>query len=71
MHWIIENKKWLFDGVLVAVPLAIIGWAAARRVVGTTQKQRGGDGSVNLQAGGNIDLGADSSNGKTGSTKRR
>jgi hypothetical protein len=26
LEWIIANKDWLFSGVAVAVPLAIIGW---------------------------------------------
>ena len=26
MDWVIANKEWLFSGVLIAVPLAIIGW---------------------------------------------
>jgi len=29
--WIIENKEWLFSGVAVAVPLAIIGWLYSKR----------------------------------------
>ncbi len=26
MEWILENKEWLFSGVAIAIPLAIIGW---------------------------------------------
>lgn len=29
--WIMENKEWLFSGVGVAVPLAIIGWLCSKR----------------------------------------
>ncbi len=31
LDWIIENKEWLFSGVAVAVPLAIIGWLYSKR----------------------------------------
>lgn len=31
LEWIIENKGWLFSGVAVAVPLAIIGWLYGKR----------------------------------------
>jgi hypothetical protein len=51
INWILQNKKWLFDGVLVAVPLAIIGWLFARKVIKVRQRQRGGDSSTNVQIG--------------------
>lgn len=56
MNWIINNRAWLFSGLLVAVPLAILGWLLAKRQVSRIQKQRAGDRSINLQAGGNIDF---------------
>lgn len=31
LEWIIANKDWLFSGVAVAVPLAIIGWLWSSR----------------------------------------
>lgn len=31
LDWIRENKEWLFSGVAVAVPLAIIGWLCSKR----------------------------------------
>ncbi len=31
LDWIIANKNWLFSGVAVAVPLAIIGWLYSKR----------------------------------------
>ena len=34
VDWIIENKEWLFSGVAVAVPLAIIGWTFSKRSKG-------------------------------------
>lgn len=56
MNWIMNNRAWLFSGILVAVPLAILGWLLAKRQITRIQKQRAGDRSINLQAGGNIDL---------------
>ena len=52
MDWLIQNKEWLLSGVAVAVPLAIIGWLIATR--GNKQTQKGGKGSTNIQAGGDI-----------------
>jgi len=28
---IIQNKEWLFSGIAVAVPLAVIGWLGSKR----------------------------------------
>lgn len=55
MKWIINNKAWLFSGVLVAVPLAIFGWllTGSKR---HKQVQKSGKNSVNLQAGGDIKI---------------
>jgi hypothetical protein len=70
MDWIVANKTWLFDGVLVAVPIAVIGWLFARRVIARVQKQRGGHGSPNVQVGGDINVGAVERHDKAGPTKR-
>jgi hypothetical protein len=43
--WIYENKSWLFDGALIAIPLALLGWIFGRKAFG----QRGRDGSPNAQ----------------------
>jgi hypothetical protein len=55
MDWIIENKDWLFSGVAIAVPLAIIGWFIATR--GNKQVQKGGKNSTNIQVGGSLNIG--------------
>ena len=52
MDWIIQNKEWLFGGVLVAIPIAIIGWIFSS--VKKKQNQKGGDGSINIQIGGDV-----------------
>ena len=71
MDWIIANKQWLFEGALVAVPLAILGWVFAKRAISHLQKQRGGHGSVNIQAGDDVSLGAGRQDDKAGPDKRR
>jgi hypothetical protein len=55
MEWIAENKDWLFSGVAIAIPIAIIGWLISSRR--NKQVQKGGDNSTNIQVGGNLSLG--------------
>ncbi|HEY5581757.1 MAG TPA: hypothetical protein VIK56_11465 [Rhodoferax sp.] len=57
MEWIIQNKEWLFSGIAIAIPLAIIGWFLSTRV--NTQVQKGGDDSTNIQVGGSLRIGGD------------
>jgi len=57
MDWIFANKEWLFSGLLVAIPIALVGWVIARRRLHRSQIQKSGDDSVNIQAGGNIEIG--------------
>jgi hypothetical protein len=54
MDWVIANKEWLFSGVLIAVPLAIIGWFY--KSTATKQIQKSGKNSTNIQVGGNITI---------------
>ena len=54
MDWIIKNKDWLFSGVAVAIPIALIGWYFSTR--GNKQSQKGGDNSTNIQVGGNLNM---------------
>lgn len=55
MRWVIENKDWLFSGVAVAVPLAVVGWLISGR--GNRQIQNGGKNSTNIQVGGSLNIG--------------
>jgi len=55
MEWITENKDWLFSGVAIAIPLAIIGWFISSRR--NKQVQKGGENSTNIQVGGNLNIG--------------
>lgn len=57
MEWIIENKGWLFSGIAIAVPLAIVGWVISTR--GNKQVQKGGKNSTNIQVGGNFKIGSE------------
>lgn len=52
MNWIIENKEWLFSGIAITIPLTIISWLISSR--GKKQVQKGGDGSTNIQVGGDF-----------------
>ena len=55
MEWIIENKDWLFSGVAIAIPLAVIGWFISSRR--NKQIQKGGKNSKNIQVGGSLHIG--------------
>ena len=57
MEWFIQNKQWLFSGLAVSVPLAIIGWLLFKQRKRHIQKQRGGDFSTNIQVGDNLNVG--------------
>lgn len=55
MEWILKNKEWLFSGVAIAIPLAIIGWFFSSRE--NKQVQKSGNNSKNIQVGGNLEIG--------------
>lgn len=55
MKWILENKEWLFSGIAIAIPLAIISWLTSSRR--NKQIQKSGDNSTNIQIGGNFKIG--------------
>ena len=56
MEWISENKEWLFSGIAIAIPLAIIGWLIYSRQ--NKQVQKNGDYSNNIQVGGKFKVGS-------------
>ncbi len=71
LDWIMENKNWLFSGVLVAVPLAVIGWVCSKRStrdinIGSHNSAKG-DQHINI--GSSVHQ-ADSSNGDNTDKKK-
>ncbi|MDO8263523.1 MAG: hypothetical protein Q7T21_09870 [Gallionella sp.] len=54
MNWIISNKEWLFGGIAIAVPLAILGWFFSAK--SNKQVQKSGSNSTNIQVGGNVSI---------------
>lgn len=62
--WIVLNKEWLFSGVAIALPLAIVGWLFSRRAHAAGQRQRSGHNSTNVQVGGNVTIKGADRNGK-------
>lgn len=56
LKWILNNKDWIFSGIGVSVIAGLMAWVA-RRKNKPTQKQSSGSGSVNIQAGRDIDIG--------------
>jgi hypothetical protein len=54
MNWLSENKDWLFSGILVSLPIAIIGWFFVSSKFINKQSQKSGDNSVNIQVGSNF-----------------
>ena len=76
MSWLQSNKEWLFSGVLVAVPLAIVGWLVAKKQKESSQKkvsqkQKSGDHSYNLQVGGNLEFNETSKSNETKPKSRK
>lgn len=71
MDWIVANKEWLFSGLLVAIPIALLGWLIGTRRMKRSQTQKAGDHSVNIQVGGNIGVGGAPSNERPDTKSRR
>ncbi|WP_459743856.1 hypothetical protein [Pseudomonas sp. 3A(2025)] len=49
------NKEWLFSGVAIAIPMALVGWLVS--VKRNKQTQKSGDNSTNIQIGGSFKVG--------------
>jgi hypothetical protein len=54
LMWITNNKEWLFSGIAIAVPLAVVGWLLGTRK--GKQIQKSGSNSTNIQVGGNVTI---------------
>jgi hypothetical protein len=56
-HWVVSNYKWVFDGIGVAIVVAILTalgrtlFRRGRDGESISQRQRGGPGSTNVQIG--------------------
>lgn len=60
MNWIIENKEWLFSGLLVSVPIAIVGWLISKKnKKNHTLNQKSGKNSINIQSNDSITINGD------------
>jgi len=56
ISWMLQNKDWLFGGLLVSAPVAFVGWiitvrVGKRRDSPLSQQQTSGANSTNLQSG--------------------
>jgi hypothetical protein len=57
MDWLFQNKEWLFSGIAVAIPIAVITWLFFSRLSPSrSQEQKGGHGSTNIQVGGDLNI---------------
>jgi len=50
LDYLIANKEWIFSGIGVAV----LSWLLFQVSGKSSMSQKGGDGSTNIQVGGNI-----------------
>ncbi|MEU4672447.1 hypothetical protein AB0F91_31840 [Amycolatopsis sp. NPDC023774] len=68
LHWIDANKGWLFDGLFVGLPIAIVGgiWALIQRRnrknsrddggKNVSQRQKSGKNSINFQSAEKLEI---------------
>ena len=54
--WLNANKEWVFSGVGVAILTGVAAVLLKKRSL--SQNQQSGNNSMNIQAGGNINLNA-------------
>jgi len=55
IKWCLENKEWVFSGIAVAIPIAIVTWLLSRRS-SLKQTQKGGNLSINIQVGQDLKI---------------
>lgn len=53
-NWMIENKEWLFSGILIAVPIAVISWLISSN--NKSKIQKSGKNSTNIQADRDVNI---------------
>jgi hypothetical protein len=56
--WVVDNYRWLLDGGLATLLITAGGalFKLRRREASVVQRQTGGKGSINNQAGGDMDI---------------
>lgn len=55
IKWFLENKEWVFSGIAIAIPIAIVTWLLSRRS-SLKQTQKGGNQSINIQVGQDLKI---------------
>lgn len=56
MHWLLENKEWIFSGIGVFAISAIVAIFVHKKG-SIIQNQKSGNNSKNIQANGNVTIG--------------
>jgi len=56
MQWIFNNKEWVFSGIGVFF-MTVIFTVIYTKNKSNSQKQKSGSSSINIQAGGHINIG--------------
>lgn len=51
MEWLLQNKEWIFGGLGISIPIAVITWLFFSGASSRVQKQKSGSGSTNIQVG--------------------
>lgn len=57
--FIIDNKEWLFSGVGIVVITLICRFFFKKRQAAPAQSIQSGDGSTNIQSGGDVSINID------------
>lgn len=53
---IVEHYQWVFSGAGIALFGGLIAFFKRNKASGITQKQKSGNNSTNIQAGGNVEF---------------
>jgi hypothetical protein len=76
LEWIIRNKEWLFSGIFIAIPIALIGWLVnLKKKKGKASDklemiQKSGRNSINIQSRDRIEINGDITNGTNSKSRK-
>lgn len=56
-EWLRLNSEWVFSGIGVAIIFGILKWLKSKNGNPTTQSQKSGKNSLNIQAGQDVNIG--------------